>query len=108
MASAAAALAVEAILTASSNASYSAECLQYAEALYSFSLANPGTGYSGGFYNSSGYVDKEAWAAIWLYLATGTWSYINHIVVHRRQRQLHRLPGQHRPEHHRPPGRTPG
>ena len=80
VASAAAALAVEAILTASSNASYSAECLKYAEALYSFALANPGTGYSGGFYNSSGYVDKEAWAAVWLYLATGTWSYINQIV----------------------------
>jgi endoglucanase len=79
-ASAAAALAVEAILTASSNASYSAECLKYAEALYSFALANPGIGYSGGFYNSSGYVDKEAWAAVWLYLATGTWSYINQIV----------------------------
>ena len=57
-----------------------AECLKYAEALYSFALANPGTGYSGGFYNSSGYVDKEAWAAVWLYLATGTWSYISQIV----------------------------
>jgi endoglucanase len=79
-ASASAALAVMAILTASSNASYSAECLKYAEALYTFSLANPGTGYSGGFYNSSGYVDKEAWAAVWLYLATNQWSYINQIV----------------------------
>jgi endoglucanase len=76
-ASAAAALAVMSLLT---TGSYSAECLQYAEALYSFSLANPGTGYSGGFYNSSGYVDKEAWAATWLYLATGQWSYINDIV----------------------------
>jgi endoglucanase len=80
-ASAAAALAVEAILTASSNSSYSAECLKDAEALYSFAVANPGIGYSGGFYNSSGYQDKEAWAAVWLYLATGTWSYINDIVA---------------------------
>jgi endoglucanase len=79
-ASAAAALAVMAILTASSNAAYSAQCLKYAEALYTFSLANPGIGYSGGFYNSSGYVDKEAWAAVWLYLATNQWSYINAIV----------------------------
>jgi endoglucanase len=80
VASAAAALAVESILTASSNAAYSAQCLQYAEALYTFALANPGIGYSGGFYNSSGYLDKEAWAAVWLYLATGDWSYISQII----------------------------
>jgi endoglucanase len=79
-ASAAAALAVEAILTASSNASYSARCLQYAEALYAFARANPGTGYSGGFYPSSGYVSEEAWAADWLYLATGTSSYLSDII----------------------------
>jgi endoglucanase len=80
VASAAAALAVESILTAGSNASYSAQTLKYAEALYTFALANPGIGYSGGFYNSSGYLDKEAWAAAWLYLATGNWSYISQIV----------------------------
>lgn len=79
-ASAAAALTVESLLTASSNATYSAECLHYAEALYAFSLADPGLGYSGGFYNSSGYVDKEAWAAAWLYVATGQASYLNAIV----------------------------
>jgi hypothetical protein len=79
-ASAAAALAVESILTASSNPAYSAKCLQYAEALYAFARANPGTGYSGGFYPSSGYVSEEAWAADWLYLATGTFSYINDII----------------------------
>jgi endoglucanase len=58
------------VLTAGSDASYSAECLKYAQALYSFALQYPGIGYSGGFYNSSGYVDKEAWAAVWLYIAT--------------------------------------
>jgi endoglucanase len=79
-ASAAAALTVMSILTKSSNPSYSAQCLKYAEALYTFSVANPGTGYSGGFYNSSGYVDKEAWAAAWLYIATGTASYLNDII----------------------------
>jgi len=79
-ASAAAALAVMSILTKSSNPSYSAQCLTDAEALYTFSLANPGIGYSGGFYNSSGYMDKEAWAAVWLYLATGQWNYINAII----------------------------
>jgi endoglucanase len=79
-ASAAAALAAMSVLTAGSNSTYSAQCLKYAEALYTFSLAHPGIGYSGGFYNSSGYVDKEAWAAVWLYIATGQWSYINDIV----------------------------
>jgi hypothetical protein len=80
-ASAAAALAVESVLTASGNASYSSQCLKYAQALYSFALQFPGTGYSGGFYNSSGYVDKEAWAAAWLYIATGNWNYINDIIA---------------------------
>ena len=79
-ASAAAALAVMSVLTASSDPSYSAQCLEYARALYTFSLANPGIGYSGGFYNSSGYVDKEAWAAVWLYIASGNWNYIDAIV----------------------------
>jgi hypothetical protein len=81
VASAAAALAVESVLTAGTDASYSAKCLKYAQALYSFAVQNPGTGYSGGFYNSSGYLDKEAWAAVWLYIATGTWSYVNDIVA---------------------------
>lgn len=80
-ASAAAALAVESLLTAGSNPAYSAKTLQYAEALYAFARANPGLGYSGGFYNSSGYVDKEAWAADWLYLASGNFSYIDDIVA---------------------------
>ena len=80
-ASAAAALAVESVLTASSNASYSATCLKYAQALYSFAVQYPGIGYSGGFYNSSGYIDKEAWAAVWLYIATGNWNYINDIIA---------------------------
>ncbi len=79
-ASAAAALAVESLLTASSNASYSAECLKYAEALYAFARQYPGLGYSGGFYNSSGYASEEAWAADWLYLATSNFSYINDII----------------------------
>src|ERR1039458_7710475 len=79
-ASAAAALAVESLLTASSNASYSAECLKYAEALYAFARQYPGLGYSGGFYNSGGYVSEEAWAADWLYLATSNFSYINDII----------------------------
>jgi endoglucanase len=79
-ASAAAALAVESILTASSNAAYSAQCLKYAEALYAFARANPGLGYSGGFYGSGGYVSEEAWAADWLYLATSNLSYVNDII----------------------------
>lgn len=80
-ASAAAALTVESLLTQSSNPTYSAQCLKYAQALYTFSVANPGTGFSGGFYNSSGYLDKEAWAAVWLYIATKNASYLNDIIA---------------------------
>lgn len=79
-ASAAAALAVESLLTTSSDPAYAAKCLSYAKALYAFARANPGTGYSGGFYPSSGYVSEEAWAADWLYLATGDFGYISDII----------------------------
>ena len=79
-AGAAAALAVESILVKSSNPSYSAKTLQYAQALYAFSQKYRGLGYSGGFYNSSFDQDELSWAAVWLYLATGTSSYLTDIV----------------------------
>ncbi|MCL5047638.1 MAG: glycoside hydrolase family 9 protein, partial [Firmicutes bacterium] len=79
-AGAAAALAVMAILTKNSDPTYSAQCLKTAEALYVFGEDNRGIGYSGGFYPSSGYYSELAWAAVWLYLATGEESYIQDIV----------------------------
>ncbi len=79
-AGAAAALTVMSILTKTSDPSYSAKCLKTAEALYVFAEDYRGIGYSGGFYPSSGYYSELAWAAVWLYLATGTESYIQDIV----------------------------
>jgi hypothetical protein len=79
--SASAALAVMSLLTASSNPSYSAKCLSAAEALYAFGKANPGVGYSGGFYGpSNDYQSKMAWAAVWLYVATSTQQYLTDII----------------------------
>jgi len=56
-----------------------AEDLKYAEALYKFStkynqVATDGTA---GFYDSESCNDDQAWAAGWLYLATGNESYKN-------------------------------
>lgn len=79
-AGAAAALAVESVLTKSTDAAYSAQCLKVARALYAFSVAHRGLGFSGGFYNSSYDHDELAWAAAWLYVATGTHSYLTDIV----------------------------
>ncbi|MDD7294699.1 MAG: glycoside hydrolase family 9 protein, partial [Oscillospiraceae bacterium] len=43
--------------------------LDYAEALYIFSI-NKNSVYSGDYYPDSTYVEEQAWAAAWLYLAT--------------------------------------
>ncbi|RAQ96838.1 glycoside hydrolase family 9 protein [Thermogemmatispora tikiterensis] len=80
-AEAAAALAIMYLNSQSSDATYAAKCLDYAQALYRFAVANRGLGYSGGFYNSSGDSDDLAWAAIWLYIATGQQSYLNDIIA---------------------------
>jgi endoglucanase len=79
-AGAAAALASEAMVVKSSDAAYAAQCLKAAQALYAFSVAHRGLGYSGGFYGSSSDDDELAWAAAWLYLATGTHTYLDDIV----------------------------
>ncbi|HKN96899.1 MAG TPA: glycoside hydrolase family 9 protein [Pseudonocardiaceae bacterium] len=79
-AGAAAALAVESILVKAGDPAYSATTLSAAQALYRFSVAHRGLGYSGGFYNSSYDEDELAWAATWLYLATGTQSYLTDIL----------------------------
>ncbi|WP_052891075.1 glycoside hydrolase family 9 protein [Thermogemmatispora carboxidivorans] len=78
---AAAALTIMSLNSQSSDSTYAAKCLDYAKALYRFAVANRGLGYSGGFYNSSGDSDDLAWAAIWLYIATGQQSYLNDIIA---------------------------
>ncbi|HVU66070.1 MAG TPA: glycoside hydrolase family 9 protein, partial [Ktedonobacteraceae bacterium] len=80
-AEAAASLALMYLNTSGSDATYAAKCLDYAQALYSFAVANRGLGYSGGFYGSSSDEDDLSWAAVWLYLATGTQSYLTDITA---------------------------
>jgi uncharacterized repeat protein (TIGR02543 family) len=60
---------------------YANRCLDAAQALYRFAVANRGLGYSGGFYNSSDDADEMSWAAVWLYTATGQSSYLTDITA---------------------------
>jgi hypothetical protein len=77
---AAAALAVESILVKDTDPAYAAKCLKTAQALYTFSVAHRGKGYTGGFYESAFDEDELSWAAAWLYVATGTHKYLEDIV----------------------------
>jgi hypothetical protein len=60
--------------------SYAAECLDTAMALYDHAVSNRGLGYDGGFYNSSFDEDQMSWGAVWLYIATENWDYIDDII----------------------------
>jgi endoglucanase len=79
-AGAAAALAIAYLVSKATNPTYAARCLTVAKALYTFSLAHRGLGYSGGFYGSTSDEDELSWAAVWLYMATGTHSYVTDIL----------------------------
>jgi len=81
-ASAAAALALSSLVLSSSDATYAEKCLRYAVALYKFAAQYPsivGTT-TGGLYTSEYAWDDLAWAAVWLYLATGEQKYIDDIL----------------------------
>ena len=80
-AGAAAALALESLIVKASDPAYATRCLTAAKALYRFSVANRGLGYSGGYYGSAYDDDELAWAAATLFLATGTHSYADDIVA---------------------------
>lgn len=77
----AASLAAMALLFESSDATYAAELLTHAEALYAFADANRGK-YSDAiedaddFYPSSGFQDELVWGALWLYRATNNPEYL--------------------------------
>ncbi|MDC7221933.1 MAG: glycoside hydrolase family 9 protein [Spirochaetales bacterium] len=77
----AAALASASIIFEDYDSSYASECLSHAEALYDFAadtLSDSGYTAASGFYNSwSGYYDELAWAAVWLYMATGDSTYMD-------------------------------
>ena len=55
------------------------EDLTYAKALYKFSKQYNQCATEGpyGFYNSNGCADEQAWAAAWLYIASGEQTYLN-------------------------------
>jgi hypothetical protein len=79
---AAAALAASSLVLKDKDPTYADKCLKYATALYKFAAKYPttvGTA-SGGLYTSEYAYDDLAWAAVWLYLATGTQSYLDDIL----------------------------
>ncbi|MBN2339984.1 MAG: glycoside hydrolase family 9 protein [Deltaproteobacteria bacterium] len=85
----AAALALVSLVT-KSDAEYSQKALNYAIALYEFAVAGGGAIQSttGGLYNSEYAWDDLAWAAVWLYEATGDWNYLEKALGH-----LYDIPG---------------
>jgi hypothetical protein len=80
--SAAAALAVSALVWKDKDPAYADKCLKYAAALYKFAAKYPTIvgEVTGGLYTSEYAYDDLAWAAVWLYLATGTPSYLDDIL----------------------------
>jgi endoglucanase len=79
-AAASAALTLASLVFRPQDPDYADKCLDYALALYEFAAAYPGCADNGGFYASEYEWDDLAWAAIWLYIATGDESYIDDIV----------------------------
>ena len=55
---------------------YAAKCLKAAKSLYALGNQNYGVSQGQGCYNSSSYQDDLAWAAVWLYEATGEKNYL--------------------------------
>jgi len=82
VASAAAALALSSLVLSGTDAAYAEKSLKYAVALYKFAAKYPDKVGSdtGGLYTSEYAYDDLAWAAIWLYLATNTQSYLDDIL----------------------------
>jgi len=80
VASAAAGLAVSALVI--KDVAYADKALKYAKALYKFAAKYPDKVGSdtGGLYTSEYAYDDLAWAAIWLYIATGGQSYLDDIL----------------------------
>ncbi|HEY5285328.1 MAG TPA: glycoside hydrolase family 9 protein, partial [Polyangia bacterium] len=82
VASAAAALAAGSLVFSGKDAAYADKALKTAKALYSFAAKYPDKVGSdtGGLYTSEYAWDDLAWAAVWLYIATGTQSYLDDIL----------------------------
>lgn len=80
--SAAASLAASYLVFKDSDPAYADKCLKYASALYKFAAKYPKIvgAVTDGLYTSEYAYDDLAWAAVWLYLATGNPSYIDDIL----------------------------
>jgi endoglucanase len=76
----AASLAAMYLIMKDTDATYANTCLANAKALYAFGVKYRGCADSGGFYGSTYDSDDLSWAAVWLYEATGTSTYIDDIV----------------------------
>ncbi|GLJ16176.1 hypothetical protein SUGI_0270130 [Cryptomeria japonica] len=67
---------------------YSAKLVEAAQKVYEFAQksekgkytdSDPACGGAAvGFYNSSGYYDELMWGGVWVFFATGNWSYLQH------------------------------
>jgi endoglucanase len=80
-AGAAASLTINYLNFKDSDPEYAEECLNTAIDLYEFAKENRGTGFSGGFYNSSYDEDEMSWAAVWLNIATQDSTYVEDIIA---------------------------
>lgn len=96
----AAALAAASLVFSSVNPSYSQTLLSHAEQLYDFANTARGV-YSqsisdaANFYNSwSGYGDELAWAACWMFMASGTDQYLQDAENHYQSFSLQGRPGE--------------
>ena len=58
------------------DSAYGAKCLTNAKSLYALGKSKLGLSQGQSFYTSSSYEDDLAWAAVWLYKATGEASYL--------------------------------
>ncbi|MBN1696721.1 MAG: glycoside hydrolase family 9 protein [Spirochaetales bacterium] len=77
---AAAALAIMYLILQDEDSAYATKCLTAAKELYAHAVAKRGLGYDGGFYNSSFDEDQMSWGAVWLYIATDNYDYIEDIL----------------------------
>jgi endoglucanase len=76
----AASLAAMYLIMKDTDATYANTCLTNAKALYAFAVKYRGCADSGGYYGSTYDSDDMSWAAVWLYEATGTMTYIDDIM----------------------------
>jgi endoglucanase len=73
---AAAALAIGSIIFEPTDSAYAAKCLGHAKDLFTFADTYKGKNPLNNFYQSGGYLDDLAWAAIWLYIKTNDSTYL--------------------------------